>query len=60
MNDDTKFWIENVEQKIRELELIAQWGSLCNLGKVRDYCRMAEHELREEISFRKSLRNEKE
>lgn len=48
-------WIEICNEKIHELELIAQWGSMVNLGIVRDYCRLAQAEIKAEISFRESL-----
>jgi hypothetical protein len=48
----TKAWIDVLKGKIADLELIASWASCVGLGKVRDYCRLAEHQLKEEIKWR--------
>jgi len=34
-------WQETCREKINELRLIADWGAITNLGKVRDACRTA-------------------
>lgn len=39
-------WKQVVESEINKLELIASWASQVNLGRVRDYCRLAQAELR--------------
>lgn len=42
-------WKQTVSDKISELEMIASWASQTNLGRVRDYCRMATAELKHEL-----------
>lgn len=38
-------WNDTLQEKINELEFIAQWASIVNLGRVRDSCRTAIAEL---------------
>lgn len=40
---------DELKSKILDLELIASWADLCDYWKVRDLCRIAEAELREEL-----------
>ena len=42
-------WINALREKATELEIIASWASLVNLGKVRDACRIAKSEILSEI-----------
>ena len=44
-------WEEAVEEKIRQLELIASWASMTDFGKVRDLCRIAQSELKKHLEF---------
>lgn len=43
-------WIRVVNQQIQTFELLSAWATLAQLGKVRDYCRLAIAELRYEIA----------
>ena len=43
-------WSETVSEKMRELHLIGEWASFVDLGRVRDYCRSAEYELKQELT----------
>lgn len=50
-------WIDTLSQKKSELELIASWASIVNLGTVRDACRTAIYEIKLEIDRQKELNN---
>lgn len=48
-------WIQTLERKQQDLEHIASWASMVNLGDVRDHCRKATAVLRREIEFQQSM-----
>ena len=48
-------WEDTIREKISELELIASWASIVNLGSVRDHIRHATYELRKELEHRESM-----
>ncbi len=41
-------WVSVLNDRMNELEIIATWASLTNLGRVRDACRLAICELKQE------------
>jgi len=47
---DHVHWAAIIQEKMRELELIASWASMVHLGSVRDNCRIAVSELKHELS----------
>ncbi len=51
-----KSWINTIRDKIDELEHIIEWASLVNYGKVRDLCRSAQYELKEEIKRQETIK----
>lgn len=42
-------WEDTIRNKMADLNLIASWAAITNLGRVRDYCRSASYELRLEL-----------
>ena len=44
-----KSWIRTLRDQQTQLELVASWASIVQLGSVRDLCRSAKAELQKEI-----------
>jgi len=43
-------WVDTLNKKARELDVIATWASILNLGQVRDHCRFAASAIRDEVA----------
>jgi hypothetical protein len=41
-------WNQTLQDYSIQLNSIAEWASIVNLGTVRDYCRLAKHEISKE------------
>lgn len=48
-------WEDTLREKISDLELIASWASIVNLGRVRDHIRHATADLKKELEHRESM-----
>jgi hypothetical protein len=53
-------WLDVLREKASELSLIASWASQVGLGRVRDYCRNAECEVRDEIKRQEAMERSSE
>lgn len=42
-------WKQTLREKIKDLEMIASWASMCGYGTVRDHCRLAQSRLKDEM-----------
>lgn len=47
-------WVDTLNGKIAELELVASWASMTNYSRVRDLCREASAELVESLKRHKA------
>lgn len=51
-------WVVTLQEKISELELIASWASQVQIGRARDYCRLASSTLKDVIERYQEIKGE--